>query len=326
MKRSALVLSLAFLLLSGCSRGRTVQRSETIMGTTITITAVGDTAEAGRAAIDAGMAELRRLDAMMSLYREDSELAKVNRAAGRSPVKVSPEMIEIVEAARSAAELSGGTFDPTIGPLVVLWQMRLKEGTVPGDEEIGGVKRLVDYRNIVIDRRASTLFLRKPGMILDLGGMKGYLADRIAGLFRQRGVTNALIALAGDIWALGRREDGTLWRIGVQHPRDKEQVLAVLELSDQYVSTSGDYERFVIREKKRYHHIIDPRTGRPSQGLISSTLVGTRGAVIDPLTKVPFILGAEEGMRLVKKLGAEAIFVDEEGTVTSTPGIKLLQP
>jgi len=311
------------VIASGCSKHKTVQRTETIMGTQVSITVAATSGEEAEAAIGAGMAEVRRLDAMMSLYKDASEITKVNLAAGTVPVKVSPEMIEVVEYAAKISELSGGVFDVTVGPLVVLWQMRLKEGKVPSDEEIAGVRPLVNYRNIVIDKRASTLFLKKKGMIMDLGGMKGYIADRVADLMKRRGISNALIAIAGDIWALGRREDGNLWRIGVQHPREKDRTLSVLELSDRYVCTSGDYERFVIREKKRYHHIIDPRTGRPSTGVISVTLIGKEGAVIDPLAKVPFILGPEEGMKIVRKLGAEAIIVDDQGNVTSTEGITI---
>jgi len=228
-----------------------------------------------------------------------------------------------VEQAAKISDMSGGVFDVTIGPLVVLWQMRLKEGKVPTDQDIAGVRPLVNYRNIVIDRKALTLFLKRKGMIMDLGGMKGYIADQVADLLRRRGINNALIALAGDIWALGHREDGKPWRIGVQHPREKDKTLTVLELSDKYVCTSGDYERFVIKEKKRYHHIIDPRTGKPSAGVISVTLVGSQGAVIDPLAKVPFILGPEEGLKIVRKFGAEAIIVDDKGAVTTTPGIVL---
>ena len=324
MKRSFFIIILALLLLIGCARARTVQKTETIMGTEVTITVTAPSADAGEAAIDAGMAELRRLDAMMSLYKDTSEITEVNLAAGRGPVKVSPEMIEVVEDAAEISRLSGGVFDVTIGPLVVLWQMRLKEGKVPTDEEIAKIKPLVNYRNIIIDKKASTIFLKKPGMIMDFGGMKGYMADRVADLFRKRGIANAIIAVAGDIWVLGHREDGSPWRIGVQHPREHDKTLTVLELSDKYISTSGDYERFVIREKKRYHHIIDPRTGKPSKGVISVTLVGDRGAIIDPLSKVPFILGPEEGMKIVRKFGAEAIIVDEQGKVFMTDGIKNL--
>jgi len=323
MKRYGSMVFALFTLVSGCTEHRTVQKTETIMGTQVSITVVARDRDQGEAAIEAGMAEVRRLDDMMSLYKDDSEITRVNLAAGRMPVKVSPEMIEAVEQASEISRRSGGVFDVTIGPLVVLWQMRLKEGKTPSEEEIGKVRRLVNFRNIFINKKASTIFLKREGMIMDLGGMKGYIADQVADLFKRRGVRNALIALAGDIWALGHREDGNPWRIGVQHPREKDRTLAVLELSDRYVCTSGDYERFVIKEKKRYHHIIDPRTGKPSTGVISVTLVGERGTLIDPLAKVPFILGVEKGLNLVREYGAEAIIVDDQGKVTSTPGIVL---
>jgi len=294
------------------------------MGTDVTITVVAESVKDGEGAIDAGMAELRRLDAMMSLYKESSEITKVNMAAGKQPVRVSPEMTEIVEAAVRVSEISDGVFDITIGPLVVLWQMKLKEGKTPTDGEIARIKPLVNYRNIVIDKKASTLFLRKPGMIMDLGGMKGYIADRTAAVIKGLGIKNAVIAVAGDIWVLGKRDDGKPWRIGVQHPRERDKTFLSLDLSNKYISTSGDYERFVIREKKRYHHIIDPRTGKPSSGVISATLIGDQGALIDPLSKVPFILGPEKGLALVKKMGAEAIIVDDEGKVYTTEGISAL--
>jgi thiamine biosynthesis lipoprotein len=312
------------MLVSGCTGSglKTVQKTEAIMGTDVTITVVAKSEAEGSASIDAAMAEVRRFDRMMSLYKDDSEITKINLAAGKHPVKVSPEMIEAVEAAARVSVLTNGAFDVTIGPLVVLWQMRLKEGKIPSDREIEQVRPLVNYRNIIVDRKASTIFLKRPRMIMDLGGMKGYIADRVKELLLKRGVDNAVIALAGDIWVLGRREDGKPWRIGVQHPREPKQTIAVLDLSDKYISTSGDYERYTIVEKKRYHHIIDPRTGKPSTGVISATLIGDPGALIDPLSKAPFILGPEEGLRILKKAGAEAIIVDEQGKIYMTDGIK----
>ncbi len=324
MKHLIMILLVFAFFSGGCTWPRTVQKSQTIMGTDVTITVVAKSSEEGEAAIDAGMAELRRLDEMMSLYKDTSEITKVNLAAGIHPVRVSPEMIEVVERAAAVSKLSGGVFDITVGPLVVLWQMRLKEGTIPSDQEIAKVRQLVNYRNIVVDKKASTIFLKKRGMIMDFGGMKGYTADRAADVIRKHGITNAIIAVAGDIWVLGHREDGTPWRIGVQHPREKDKVLAILDLEDKYISTSGDYERFVIREKKRYHHIIDPRTGKPSTGVISATLIGDKGAFIDPLAKAPFILGPEEGLKIVKKAGAEAIIVDDQGKVYMTDGVEKL--
>ena len=326
MKRSITVILAFIMFVSGCtgSRLKTVQKTETIMGTDVTITVVAKSEAEGAAAIDAAMAEVRRFDRMMSLYKDDSEITRVNLAAGKHPVKVSPEMIEVVEAAARVSGLTHGAFDVTIGPLVVFWQMRLKEGKTPNDKEIARIKRLVDYKNIIIDKRKSTLFLKNLNMIMDLGGMKGYIADRVKDLIKKRGIDNAVIALAGDIWVLGRREDGKRWRIGVQHPREPQQTLTVLDLSDKYISTSGDYERYKIVERKRYHHIIDPRTGKPSTGVISATLIGDQGALIDPLSKAPFILGPEEGLKIVKKAGAEAIIVDEQGKVYMTDGVKNL--
>lgn len=324
MKHVVSVLAV-LLFLTGCTKARTVQKTETIMGTDVTISVVAPAAQEGEAAIEAGMAELRRLDAMMSLYKDGSELTQVNLAAGKHPVRVSPEMIEIVQRAVEISRLSGGVFDITVGPLVVLWQMRLKENRVPSAAEIALARSRVGYQNIVIDEKASTIFLKKPGMIIDVGGMKGYMADRVADLFRKRGIRDAVIAVAGDIWVMGRRDDGKPWRIGVQHPREPGKTMAVLSLSDKYITTSGDYERFVIKERKRYHHIIDPRTGKPSKGVISATLIGDKGAVVDPLAKAPFILGPEEGMKIVRKLGVDAIIVDDQGRVFATDGIKALQ-
>lgn len=326
MKHSATVILAFLMLVSGCAGPglKTVQKTEAIMGTDVTITVVARSEAEGAASIDAAMAEVRRFDRMMSLYKDDSEITKINLDAGKHPVKVSPEMIEAVEAAARVSGLTNGVFDITIGPLVVLWQMRLKEGKIPSDREIEQIRPLVNYRNIIIDRKASTIFLKRPNMIMDLGGMKGYIADRVKDLLLKRGISNGVIALAGDIWVLGRREDGKPWRIGIQHPREPKQTIAVLDLSDKYISTSGDYERYTIVEKKRYHHIIDPRTGRPSTGVISATLIGNQGALIDPLSKAPFILGPEEGLKILKKAGAEAIIVDEQGKIYMTDGIKNL--
>src|SRR5574341_128882 len=268
MKRIAIVLIAASMLgLMGCDRQTTVQKTESIMGTDVTITVVAPSAGKGEVAIDAAMEELRRLDRMMSLYKDGSEITRVNLAAGEHSVTVSREMIEVVEHARRISELSGGAFDATIGPLVVLWQMKLKEGAVPSDREIKAVLTRVDYRDILIDKKGPTIFLTRKGMILDLGGAaKGYASDRA-------------------------------------------------------ISTSGDYERFTIVNKKRFHHILDPRTGKPSEGTESVTVIGDQGAVLDPLTTALFVLGPEKGMQLVKDLGYEAIFVDDKGTVLTTEGI-----
>lgn len=327
MKRLTVIIVLVFFVF-GCAdaQQKTLQKTELIMGTQVTVTVVAEHEAAGNGAIDAAMAEIRRLDEMMSLYKETSELTRVNLAAGKRPVVVSPEMIEVVEAAMRISDLTGGAFDVTIGPLVVLWQLRLKENRTPTDAEIATVSQRVGYKNIRLDKKTSTLFLKYPGMIMDFGGVaKGFAADKAAAVLKKRGIENGIVALAGDIRVLGRRPDNTPWRIGVQHPRERDKTLTVLALSNKFVSTSGNYERFQIIHKKRYHHILDPRTGRPSEGMTSVTVVGDNGALVDPLTTAIFILGKEKGLELVTKLGCEAIFEDEKGRSITTSGISAMQ-
>lgn len=324
MKRFVFIAA-AVVVLVGCikNQSETFQKTETIMGTVVTVTVATDSPEKGSAAIDAALEEIKRLDRMMSLYKEESEITKVNMAAGRQPVKVSPEIIEVVEAGNRVSEMTQGAFDVTIGPLVVLWQMRLKEGKVPSDSEIRAVLTRVGYKNIVINKKKSTIFLNMPGMILDLGGVaKGYAADRAAAVLAAKGIKNAIVSVAGDIRVMGRRPDGKAWRIGIQHPREKDKTMAVLELSNVSISTSGDYERFQIINNKRYHHIIDARTGMPSTGMEAVTVIGDRGALVDPLTTALFVLGPQKGMKIVKQLGYEAIFVDDHGRVVSTEGLR----
>ncbi len=326
MKRSPILVFIVVLMVSACSRtaSRTMQRAESIMGTEVTVTVVAKSTAEGDSALEAAMTEIKRFDQMMSLYKDDSELTKVNLAAGKQPVAVSPEMIEVVEIAARVSRLTNGAFDVTIGPLVVLWQMRLKEGRPPTDGEIAHVLPRIDYRAVIIDKKSSTLFLAKPNMIMDFGGIaKGYAADKAAELLRKRGIENAVVAIAGDIRVLGRREDGLPWRIGVQHPREKDKLLTVLDLSDKYISTSGDYERFKMIGKKRYHHILDPRTGKPSKGMASVTLICDRGSLGDPLTTALFVLGTDKGMKIVKSLGYEAIFEDDRGNVVMTDGVRI---
>jgi thiamine biosynthesis lipoprotein len=198
---------------------------------------------------------------------------------------------------------------------------------VPSETEISAAMQHVGYKKILINKQASTLFLKKPGMILDFGGVaKGYAADKAAVVLKKHGIENGLIALAGDIRVMGRRPDNSPWRIDVQHPRDQSKSLAVLELSNKFISTSGDYERFQIVQKKRYHHIIDPRTGIPSQGMVSVTLVGENGAFTDALTTAIFILGMEKGRLLVNKLGIQAILEDDTNRIIMTEEVKEMSP
>lgn len=321
-------------LLTSCtspsSPGNIFKDTRVMMGTVVSISVVADDKPRADAAIKAAFDELDRLEKMMSVQFPDSAVSEINRNAGKSAVKVPSEIMEVLAQAKEVNRLSSGLFDVTIGPLVNLWGIETKDKYVPGAREIAAVLPLCGFDNLSIDTGAATVFLKKPGMAIDLGGIaKGYAADRAVEVLQRMGIRGGVIAVAGDIRTIGTKPGGKPWRIGIQHPRDKEKLLASLEftgdLTDnrQAVSTAGDYERSFMKDGTRYHHILDPRTGFPSSTCRSATVVAPKGLITDPLSTAVFLLGPEAGMALVEKMpGVEAIIVDNKGEVTVSKGLK----
>lgn len=313
----------------------TPNRAESIaftMGTVARITAEGERAEEAVAAVTA---ELDRLTAIFDRFRPYGDLAAVN-AAGGEWVKVSGEVMTLLEEALFLAELSGGSFDPTIAPVVDLWgfvEVDHEHGSdsptpmaghkPPDPNELARVHKTVGYRGVEIDRENGRVRLTVPGQQIDLGAVaKGYAADRAAELLRQQGVERALIDLGGDIYALGTRPDGTPWRLGIRHPRVQGQLLGIVRASDVAVATSGDYERYFEYQGVRYSHILDPKTGWPAQEVISVTVVAPSGVWADALSTAAFVLGKERGAALLESLdGVEGIIVDRELNVHVTSGL-----
>jgi thiamine biosynthesis lipoprotein len=334
---------LVFLCLS-CARGIPAQR-EFVLGTVCGI----DLYEEGtRGEYDAIFAELRRLQAMMAFspasageeVPEATALDLINRNAGIQPVGAPEELLDVLERARYYAELSGGAFDPTVGPLVRLWGIGGPSPRVPGAAEIQEALDLVDWRDLLIDREAGTVFLRRRGQALDLGAIaKGYAADRAALIletpgsprFRlpwRSGKRRAIIDLGGNILALGERPGGP-WRIGIQDPLEERGIyLGVLEVKDKSVVTSGIYERYFEEGGKRYHHILSTGDGYPVQnGLLSVTIIADRSTDADALSTAVFALGPEKGLALVEGLpDTEAILIREDRTVILSSGASFSLP
>lgn len=290
-------------------------------------------------------ARIREIDRAMSARLEDrtaeqgeaspsgdSEVARINRNAGIAPVEVSADLIEVLERALYYAELSGGAFDPTIGPLVALWGIGsgTSAGRIPDEAEIAGALALVDWRDLVIDRQRGTAFLKYQGMALDLGAIaKGYAADEAARLAREGGVRRGIFDLGGNILALGGRDgkrgEETPWRIGVQNPLDERGAyIGVLSVRDKSIVTSGIYERYFEADGRRYHHILSSGDGYPvNNGLLSVTIVAGRSIDADGLSTAVFALGYEEGRALIETLpDTEAIFIFEDRTVRITAGLE----
>jgi thiamine biosynthesis lipoprotein len=289
------------------------------MDTLVTVTVYGPrAAERGRLAL----AEFERLDKLLSAFRTESEVGQVNAAAGREPVRVSRETVDLVALALRYAALSGGAFDPTVGPLVRLWAIGNGRSAPPAAGEVEKARELVDYRRVMLDQPGRRLYLPRRGMALDLGAVaKGYAAERAAGLLRQAGVKSALIDAGGNIAALGTRPDGRPWRVGLQHPRRPGEIFGVLAVADRAVVTSGDYERYFESGGRRYHHLLDPATGYPAGGVRSATVVAPSSTLADILSTAVFVLGPERGPALARAQGAATVVVDAAGQVKVDPAL-----
>lgn len=297
------------------------ERTEFMMDTIVTITYFHP---AHLPAVEAALAAMREVEAKMSAHLETSEIAAINRAAGTRPVQVSPETLATIRLGLEIGRLTGGAFDITIKPLMDLWAIGRRGDQLPALEAVEATRRLVDYRRVRIDEARREVMLEQAGMALDLGGIaKGHAVDAAARVLLEHGVTGALINAGGDIFALGQRARNRAWRIAVQHPRRSADFIAILELGNTAVVTSGDYQRFIDVDGRRYHHILDPRTGAPARGLVSATTVAPSAALADAWSTALFVLGPERGLELVRQVpGLEGLVVTPAGAVSYTPGLR----
>lgn len=320
------------LIVSACARdsdskspAHLVERVALAMGSQLHLTAWTDDEPNAVAAFDAVVAEFARLDALMSVWQKNSDIVRLNLAAGDHPVTVSGEVIEVLRYAREVSELTDGKFDITFGALSDLWRFdHDQDNRVPAAADVARRLPLVDYRAVVIDEGGGRVFLSRPGMRAHLGGIgKGYALDRAAKLLRDRGVVNFMVQAGGDLYVGGHRGDRP-WKLGIQDPRGNGgDSFATLELSDRTFSTSGDYERFFVQDGVRYHHIIDPRTGAPAQGSRSVTIVAERAIVADGLSTGVFLLGPERGMALIERLPeVEGVIVTSSNEVLVSSGLR----
>lgn len=280
--------------------------------------------------VDCGVAELaerrvREIERMMSAYTENSDIVRINQSAGETTVKIHSETLGLIKKAITFSILSDGAFDITVWPLVELWGIGRMKNRIPSGEEIEAAKSLVDYRKILLDESHCRAGLKEKGQAIDLGGIaKGYAAEEVKRILLENNVQSALINLGGNILTVGSSPDGGVWKIGIQNPLEPTgNYLGILGAENKTIVTSGSNERFFIQRGRRYHHIIDPRTGEPSQsGLLSITAVCGGSADADALTTSAFVLGPENGMKLIRLLGAEAVLVTERLDVLASEGLR----
>lgn len=300
----------------------TVARRAALMGTDIEVLVLGGEEAAAVGAAEAALAEMARIEALMSEWREDSLLSAVNRAAGRQPVAVTTELLRLLAESARAAELSAGAFDITFAGAGRLWDFKRPDPRPPTAPEVATALAAVGHRRLILDHDAGTAFLRDPGMRIGLGGIaKGYAVDRAAQVVARHGFTHFAVNAGGDLCVRGRRGERR-WSVAIRDPRHADRHLAVIPVSNAAVVTSGDYERFFLHEGRRYAHIIDPRTGWPVDHCQSVTVVAERTYWADALATAVFVLGPERGLALIESQpDAECLIVDADGRPLVSSGL-----
>ncbi|WP_246072811.1 FAD:protein FMN transferase [Paenibacillus dokdonensis] len=270
---------------------------------------------------------LETMDQELSRTLQTSELYKVNQSAGKQAVHVSQDTFDVVKKALDYAVQTGGLYDPTVGPLVSLWNIGNEGAHVPANNELASARSLIGYKNVLLNSEERTIKLTRPGMALDLGGIgKGYAADRVAAYLRKHQVESAMFNLGGSsIIALGSKPGGLSWNIGLQDPdQSRGTSLGSMQIHNKTIDSSGVYERFFVENGVKYHHILDPRTGYPSQsGLKSVTIISDSAADADALSTAVFIMGLEEGLKYIEKqAGVEAFFITDDNRIYKSSGLK----
>ncbi len=276
-----------------------LEESANAMGSTYTVTLYGYDRERMEAAVEAAFEEARRLDRMLSNYRQDSELSEINRFGAERPVKVTPEFFELLEKCLAYSRASEGAFDITVGRLMKVWGFYKGTGHLPRKEQVTEALEKVGFRNILLDPRNRTVRLAKAGVELDPGGIgKGYAVDRMIGVLRENGITTALVSAGGSsIYGLGAPQGQKGWDVKIRDPKDATKTVADVYLKDQSMSTSGSYEKFFKADGRIYSHIMDPRTGFPAQGTLSVSVIAPSTLDSEAWTKPYFILGRQWAAR-----------------------------
>ena len=311
----------------GCSKSKVpaepTSKTSLVLGTVCTITLYdSDDTEI----IDKAFARLTDLEATLSINKSGTELDKVNSMAGKEPVKVSADTLNVVKKGLEYSAMSNGTLDITVGPLVKLWGIGTEWAAVPSEADIETAKNLINYENVIIDEANSTIYLKNPGMVIDLGAIaKGYAADEVVKLLTDHGVKSAIVNLGGNIFAMGNKVDNSLWKIGVQNPeKDGESTIGYVTVANKSVVTSGVYERYFEEDGKKYHHILSPETGYPYENeILGVSIISDASIDGDSLSTTLFALGVEKGLELIESIdGVDAIFVTRDHKLHMTKGFE----
>ncbi|HTT09585.1 MAG TPA: FAD:protein FMN transferase [Burkholderiaceae bacterium] len=295
-------------------------REQAIMGTAIRVELWCDDRPAGEAACAAVMREMHRIDAAMSPFKPDSELSHINRVAAHRAAMLTEEMFGLLQKSIAFSRMSDGAFDITFASVGQLYDYR--KGIRPTDAQLEAARSAVGYQNLILDPQARTVRFAHPGTQIDLGGFaKGYAVDNGAAILRRHGIAHGIVTAGGDSHIVGDRR-GRPWAIGIRDPRRAGEVVAMLPLEDTALSTSGDYERFFEVDGMRFHHVIDPRTGKSPSHVHSVTVIAEDGLTTEAFSKCVFVKGVQKGLQFIEsRPGVDAVIVDDMGVLHYTTGL-----
>ncbi|MBP6180979.1 FAD:protein FMN transferase [Flavobacterium sp.] len=303
----------------------THKRTLSMLGSPFEMTVVAKDIPEADFYIDMSVAEVSRLENLISDWIPSTPISQVNKFAGIKPVKVPQEVFDLVERSIKISELTSGAFDISYASMDKIWKFDGSMTRMPTPEEIKKSVSKVGYKNIILDHKNSTIFLKLEGMKLGLGGIgQGFIADKIKFLLTYKGVAAGIVNISGDINTWGKQTNGEKWKVGIKNPLNKNKIFATFPLDDSAVETSGSYEKYVTFNGKRYSHIIDTRTGYPATGVISVSVFAKTTELADALATGIFVMGVDVGLDLVNQLpGVGCIYVDESGKIFSSKNIDL---
>jgi thiamine biosynthesis lipoprotein len=320
-----LIIYLVFVTTAcnGSQKTEPVEKSNFALNTIITIQAYGPHANE---AIDKAFERILEVEEKMTTKDDLSEVNMINKKAGEGFQAVSTDTFFVIKKGMQYSESTNGIFDITVGPLVKLWGIGTDEARIPSNEEINLALKLVDYRKVELNENENSVFLKTPGMAIDLGGIaKGFAADEVVRILKENGVESAIADLGGNLYVIGSKPNGMPWNIGIQNPFNiRGSIFATVQVSDKTLVSSGPYERYFEENGETYHHILDTRTGFPvDNGLMGITIISDSSIDADALSTSVFALGLVEGMKFIEeKKGVDAVFVTSDYMVYTTSGIE----
>ena len=296
------------------------------MGNRFELSVVTDNEFLGNTWIDKGIAEIQRIEKLLTTFSDDSETNRVNQQAGSAPVQVSQETFDLIQRSIRISNITQGAFDITYGSIDKrLWNFDQQMTALPDKDTAKRMVRLIDYRNIILDNENCTVFLKEKGMRIGFGGIgKGYAAERAKYIMKQAGAEGGVVNASGDLTTWGKQPDGNNWTVGIVNPNRKSEVFSYLDVSDMAVATSGNYEKYVIINGKKYSHTIDPRTGYPVTGIKSVTIITTNAEIADAMATPVMIMGIRTGLDMINQIkNIEAVVIDDEDRIYTSDNINI---